>query len=225
MSPIITLEEHYVSRSAVKTSGSDELYAQFPPHIVDKLADLSNDRITDLEKGDVSLQIISHGPIEASPEICTAANDELAAAITKNPTRLAGFALLPMGEPELAAQELERCVTKLKFVGTLVDNHHEGQFYDAERFWPVFEKAQELDVPIYIHPTFASEEHFAHYKGNYDDGVALALSAFGWGWHSETGLHVLRLFASGLFDRYPRLKIVIGHVSLAQLTSPNRFNY
>lgn len=212
MSPIITLEEHFISPSVVKASGGDEVYAQFPPHIVSKLSDLGNERITDLDKGDVSLQILSHGPIEASSEVCTSANDELAAAISKNPTRLAGFALLPIGEPKAAASELSRCVTKLGFVGALIDNHYEGQFYDNEKFWPMFEKAQELDVPIYIHPTFASEELFPHYKGNYGEGVALALSAFGWGWHSETGLHVLRLFASGLFDRFPRLKIIIGHV-------------
>jgi len=87
-----------------------------------------------------------------------------------------------------------------------------GQFYDDERFWSVFEKAQELNVPIYIHPTFASDSMMEHYKGNYSDSVAIALSAFGWGWHSETGLHILRLFASGLFDRFPKLKIIIGHM-------------
>lgn len=212
MTPFITLEEHYISRSAVKKAGADGVYAMFPPHIVSKLADLGNERIADLEKGEVSLQVLSHGPIDASKDVCIVANDELAAAISKNPTRLAGFALVPVIDPKAAADELDRCVTKLGFLGALVDNHLDGQFYDDEKFWPIFEKAEELDVPIYIHPTFASEEMLRHYKGNYDDNIALALSAFGWGWHSETGLHVLRLFASGLFDRYPKLKIVIGHV-------------
>ncbi|KAH9222753.1 putative 2-amino-3-carboxymuconate-6-semialdehyde decarboxylase [Leptodontidium sp. 2 PMI_412] len=212
MTPFITLEEHYISRSAVKKAGADGVYAMFPPHIVSKLADLGNERIADLEKGEVSLQVLSHGPIDASKDVCIVVNDELAAAISKNPTRLAGFALLPVIDPKAAADELDRCVTKLGFLGALVDNHLDGQFYDDEKFWPIFEKAEELDVPIYIHPTFASEEMLRHYKGNYDDNIALALSAFGWGWHSETGLHVLRLFASGLFDRYPKLKIVIGHM-------------
>lgn len=128
MSPIITLEEHFISRSALKAAGANGDYEKFPPHIVAKLADL------DLGKGDVSLQIVSHGPLEASRKICRAANDELAAAIAKNPTRLAGFALLPVGEPHLAADELDRCVKNHGFVGTLVDNHHEGKFYDDERF-------------------------------------------------------------------------------------------
>ncbi|KAL2074602.1 hypothetical protein VTL71DRAFT_8380 [Oculimacula yallundae] len=212
MSPLITLEEHYISRSAIKQAGATELYTQFPPHIVTKLADLSNERIADLENGSVSLQVLSHGPIDASPSVCTLANDELAAAISQNPTRLAGFALLPMIDPQAAADELERCVNKLGFLGALVDNHLDGKFYDDEMFWPVFEKAEELDVPVYIHPTFASEEMMGLYRGNYDEKIALALSAFGWGWHSDTGLHVLKLFASGLFDRLPKLKIVIGHM-------------
>jgi len=69
-----------------------------------------------------------------------------------------------------------------------------------------------LDVPIYIHPIFAADSMMDHYKGNYDDLIATASSAYGWGWHSETGLHILKLFASGLFDRFPKLKIVIGHM-------------
>ena len=117
-----------------------------------------------------------------------------------------------MSKPLEAASELERCVRKHGFVGALVDNHVHGQFYNDERFWPIFEKAQGLDVAIYIHPSFASDIMLEHYKGNYDDKVALALSAFGWGWHSETVLHILRLFASGLFDLFPRLKILIGHM-------------
>lgn len=120
--------------------------------------------------------------------------------------------MLPMSEPTAAATELERCVRSLGFLGALVENHLDGKFCDDERFWPVFERAEQLDVPIYIHPTFASDSMLEHYKGNYDDSVALALSAYGWSWHAETGHHILRLFASGLFDRFPRLKIIIGHM-------------
>jgi predicted TIM-barrel fold metal-dependent hydrolase len=211
--PLITLEEHYVS-PAVRDANpaTRDLYELFPPHILSKLESLGDERIQDLDKGNVSLQVISHGPGDGSPSACSAANDGLAAAISKNPTRLAGFAILPMNEPGTAANELERCVKDHGFVGALVDNHLDGEFYDNKRFWPVFEKAEELDVAIYIHPTFASEEMMGYYKGNYDDSVAMALSAFGWAWHTETGLHILRLFASGLFDRFPKLKIVIGHM-------------
>ncbi|KAF7596846.1 hypothetical protein BBP40_012446 [Aspergillus hancockii] len=213
MLPLVTLEDHYASSKVCEAYPEiREQYANFPPHILKKLLSLGDDRVQDLDKGKVSLQVISHGPGNVSPPICSAANDDLASAITRHPTRLAGFAMLPMGEPAAAVQELERCVTELGFVGALVENHLEGHFYDDERFWPVFEKAQDLDVPIYIHPTLASDSMMEHYKGNYDDSVALALSAFGWAWHTETGLHILRLFASGLFDRFPKLKIIIGHM-------------
>jgi len=210
MFPLITLEEHYSSPKV--QAASEEDYKHFPPHLLSKLNCLGEERIQDLDKGNVSLQVISHGPGNIAAPVCSEANDDLARAISENPTRLAGFAMLPMREPAAAAQELERCVKELGFVGALIDNHLSGQFYDDERFWPVFEKAQELDVPIYIHPSFASDSMLEHYKGNYSDTVAMALSAFGWGWHSETGLHILKLFASGLFDRFPKLKIVIGHM-------------
>ncbi|KAF7622633.1 hypothetical protein AFLA_009958 [Aspergillus flavus NRRL3357] len=213
MPPFITLEEHYASPKVREASSeAREHYAYFPPAIMSKLESLGEERIQDLDKGNVSLQVISHGPGNLSPPLCSEVNNDLASAIARNATRLAGFAMLPMSEPAAAVAELERCVTELGFVGALVDNHLDGQFYDDERFWPIFEKAQQLDVPIYIHPTFASDSMMEHYKGNYSDSVALALSAFGWAWHAETGHHILRLFASGLFDRFPRLKIVIGHM-------------
>ncbi|EON97566.1 putative 2-amino-3-carboxymuconate-6-semialdehyde decarboxylase protein [Phaeoacremonium minimum UCRPA7] len=213
MLPLITLEEHFSSPKVLESSKSlGALYNNFPPFILSKLNSLGDERIQDLDRGHVTLQVVSHGPGEASPSVCTAANDDLAAAVSKNPTRLAGFAMLALSEPAAAARELKRCVQELGFVGALVENHARGHFYDDERFWPVFETAQELDVPIYIHPCFPPENMVDYYKGNYDDSVALTLSAFGWAWHSETGLHILRLFASGLFDRFPRLKIIIGHM-------------
>ena len=87
-----------------------------------------------------------------------------------------------------------------------------GRYYDDSFFWSVFERAQELDVPIYLHPTATHADLAALYQGNYSNEVAALLSMYGWGWHSETGLHILRLFASGLFDRFPNLKIVVGHM-------------
>ncbi|KIM99208.1 hypothetical protein OIDMADRAFT_127738 [Oidiodendron maius Zn] len=213
MLPLITLEEHYSSPKVLESSKHiGALYNNFPPHMLHKLNSLGDERIQDLDRGKVSLQVVSHGPGEAPPSVCTTANDDLAAAISKNPTRLAGFAMITMSQPAAAARELTRCVRELGFVGALVENHVDGQFYDDERFWPVFETAQDLDVPIYIHPCFPAENMVDYYKGNYDDSVAVALSAYGWSWHSETGLHILRLFASGLFDRLPRLKIIIGHM-------------
>ncbi|KAJ5609095.1 metal-dependent hydrolase [Penicillium herquei] len=211
MTPLITLEEHYVSPHTRAAQEHDE-FAAFPHDLVRKLNSLDEERVQDLDRGNVSLQIISHGPGDMPASICTAANDDLASAISKYPNRLAGFALLPVSNPTAAADELERCVRNLGFVGALVDTHINGEFYDDEKFWVMFEKAQELDVPIYIHPSWAADSAMDHYRGNYDESVAVALSAYGWGWHSDTALHILKLYASGLFDRFPTLKIIIGHM-------------
>lgn len=208
---IITLEEHYVSDDIRETIG-DAQYADFPKSVMERLINLGDKRLSDMDKGKVNLQIISHGPLDAGPGPCKKANDGLAAACKKSHGRLAGFAMLPMAEPDAAAQELERCVKELGFVGALIDNHLDGVFYDDPKFWPVFAKAEELDVPLYIHPTFAADEWMPHYRGNYPEKAAFMMSMAGFGWHSETALHVLRLWASGLFDKYPKVKIIIGHM-------------
>jgi len=210
--PFITLEEHYLSKKVPNDSKVREIWRKFPSSTVSKLESLGDERLQDLQNGSVSLQVLSHVPLDGSPSICAEINDDLALNISKSAGRLAGFAILPMEDPRAAANELSRCVKEHGFLGALIDTHLNGQFYDDERFWLIFEKAEELDVPIYIHPTFASDPMLEHYKGNYDDTVALALSAYGWGWHAETGHHILRLFASGLFDKFPKLKIIIGHM-------------
>jgi len=158
--------------------------------------------------------VISHNTVAglSSLDDCQKANDELFRGVQENKSRFAGFAMLPMHDPPAAVAELTRCIKELNFVGALVSNHVDGHYYDDESYWSIFERAQELDVPIYLHPTFPPKDMMSHYKGNFPDQVAFFLSSFGWGWHSDTGLHILRLFASGLFDRYPRLKIIIGHM-------------
>lgn len=209
--PLITLEEHYLSSQARSTVDGDD-FKDFPKSILDKLENLDDERIKDMDAGGVYLQIISHAPLDTTPNACRHANDELAAACKKSSSRLGAFALLPMGEPNAAADELKRCVKEKGFVGALLGSHFKGTFYDDSKFWPVFARAEELDVPIYFHPTFAADEWMDHYRGNFSERTANMLSTFGWGWHSETGLLVLRLWASGLFDRYPKLKVIIGHM-------------
>jgi len=212
MLPLISLEDHFISPT-VAAASKENNYAVFPEKIMAQLLSLSGPRIEEMDAGKVTLQVISHGPLNASAANCKIANDELAAGIAPHPTRLGAFAMLPMATPTLAAEELSRCVKDLHFRGALINNHLQGAFYEDPKFWPVFAKAQELDVPIYLHPTFATDEMLdASYRGNFSEGIAKVFSGRGWGWHSETGLHILRLWSSGLFDQYPRLKIVIGHM-------------
>ncbi|KAF5873568.1 putative 2-amino-3-carboxymuconate-6-semialdehyde decarboxylase protein [Botrytis fragariae] len=167
MLPLITLEEHFLSSAvlaAQQASGTPDPFAGFPVQITRKLKSLNDERINDMDDGNISLQILSHGPMDHAPlKLCQEINDELAAAVSKNPTRLKGFATLPMGSPVEAAQELNRCIDKLGFVGALIDNHLDGEFYDNEKFWSIFETASALDVPIYIHPNFTAEKDMSKY--------------------------------------------------------------
>ena len=206
---LIALEEHFDSG----LFPSDDLHENLPSHLHEKLRDLGDIRVKDLDNGRCNLQVLSHigGPTPVKE--CIASNDRLAAACKKYPDRFAGFANLSMQDPDAAVKELDRAVKDLGFVGALLNNHTEvGELYDDERFWPVFERAAELNVPIYIHPSYPADNMVEHYKGNFSLVARLMMATAGWGWHSETGLHILRLFGAGLFDRYPNLKIVIGHM-------------
>jgi predicted TIM-barrel fold metal-dependent hydrolase len=202
MLPLISLEEHYISDAVYKSPSIKKLGLDlFPPAISERLLSLGSRRIADMDAGAISVQVISHTPgVEPSSlEICIAANEELYRAVENNKSRYVGFAMLPMNDPPAAAAELERCVQELSFVGALVPNHAYGRYYDDEHFWPVFSTAQKLDVPIYLHPTSAAVEKRVDFDGNYPPEFAAVLSAYGWGWHSDTGLHFLKLYGAGSF--------------------------
>lgn len=211
MGPTVTLEEHYIA-PAVRAAYED--YPAFPNSVMRKLNSLDKERLEDMNKGGVTVQVISHAPTTQSitPSVCQQANDELSEAVKANKNRLAGFAILPMHEPEAAVKELERCITRYGFVGAMVNNHSNGRYYDDQFFWPIFAAAELLDVPIYIHPTFAPDSIKENYKGNYSDKVAYALSMNIYGWHAECGIHILRLYSSAFFDAHPKVKIIIGHM-------------
>ncbi|KAF2654808.1 amidohydrolase 2 [Lophiostoma macrostomum CBS 122681] len=214
----ITLEEHFTSQAFESSAAakSDPLSKYMPQQLLTQLADLTSTRIQNMDDNGVALQIVSHSPSATAPaSVIRASNDELSAAIQANPKRLAGFANLRMLDAADATAELERCVKDLGFLGALVDNHAAGNFYDGADFEAFWAKAVELDVPIYLHPTFPSDDmNAALYSGGALDGnaqAAMGLGAFVFGWHASTATTVLRLLASKLFDKHPTLKIVIGH--------------
>lgn len=141
------------------------------------------------------------------------ANDELAAQVAKRPDRFQAFAALPMQDPELAARELERCVKELGFKGALVNGYSQlnspdnAIYYDIKSYWDFWGTVEALDVPFYLHPREPSQ------RKAYEGHPWLIGPAYGFG--AETGLHALRLMGSGLFDRYPKLKIILGHLGEA----------
>jgi 2,3-dihydroxybenzoate decarboxylase len=132
-------------------------------------------------------------------------NDHLAQTIERHPTRFAGLAAIAPQDPHEAAKELERAVNTLGLSGGLINSHTQGEYLDDEKFWPIFEAAQALDVPIYIHPNSPSPQMVQPYLSRCLDAAILGFAA-------ETSLHVMRLIVAGVFDRFPRLKITLGHL-------------
>ncbi|KAH6623819.1 hypothetical protein F5144DRAFT_659165 [Chaetomium tenue] len=213
--PLLTLEEHFLSTPL--PPGLSTLYAaqlQHIPNMLAKATDLHTLRLHDMDAGGVALQIVSHAPGLSThgAAACRAANDQLAEAVRASGGRLAGFAAAPMGEPEEAVRELRRAVGELGFVGALVDNHCGGVFYEGGEYGVWWAAVEELGVPVYLHPSWPSEGMMGRYRGGFGEAAAVGMASSAFGWHGETALHVMRLFAAGLFDRRPGLKIVIGHM-------------
>jgi len=137
--------------------------------------------------------------------IAAKGNDDLALAVGAHPGRLAGFATLPLQDPAAAAHELERCVRQLDFKVAMVFGHVHGRYLDEDRFAPIWECAQDLDVPIYLHP-IGSYVMPHHYEGRPQ------LLGPVWNWTEETATHALRIIFGGVFDRYPSARLILGHM-------------
>lgn len=215
--PLVTLEEHFLAAAVANDAGSNDKYTEQLKHLPglsDKLTDLDSLRLQQMDVGKVSLQVISHCPGAKTAAQCVAANDQLAEAVRQRPDRFAGLAVFDVADPEHAAAELRRAVTKLGFRGALVDSHTaDGGYFDGPEYDVLWRTAVELDVSIYIHPTWASDEVMRTlYTGDaIPRAAAVSLSSSGFGWHSDVATHFLRLFAARVFDRFPKLKIILGH--------------
>ena len=128
-----------------------------------------------------------------------------------NRARFAGLGVLPTSAPEAAADELERMVTRVGLKGAMVNGLTNGRFMDERQFWPIFARAQALDVPIYLHPSLPSpvvaEAYYNDYARQYPELIGPV-----WGFTVETATQAIRMVLSGVFEEYPRLKIVLGHL-------------
>lgn len=218
---IITLEEHIITPDIVKTAPLPMMNAPAMQPINAKLLDVGEGRIADMDAAGISMQVLSVGP-NAMDKIDSAtanalardANDRMAAAVGAHPDRFAAFGTLALQEPDKAAAELERCVRQLGFKGTML-TAPDGQFLDHLRFTPIFEAATALDVPIYLHPAPPPKPVMDAYYSDLPGSTGVMLSTSGWGWHVDTGMQSLRLIITGVFDRFPKLKIIIGHMGEA----------
>ena len=180
--------------------------------VAERLQDLGARRIADMDATGIDVQILSlTSPgvriFDADKAVGLArdANDELAAAVAGRPDRYAGLAAIAPQNPAAAAAELERGVRNLGLKGAIVNSHTHGEYLDDPKFWDILASAEALDVPIYLHPNTPSN---AMIKPFIDRGLDGAVFGFA----VETGLHALRLVVSGAFDRFPKLKIVLGHL-------------
>jgi predicted TIM-barrel fold metal-dependent hydrolase len=215
----IALEEHFLAPGLAPPPGTGPL-AMWGPEIGEQLRDLGQARLASMDASGIDLQVISHVAPAAQSLAGAAgtarareANDRLAGAVAAHPDRFGGFATLPTADPVAAADELERAVTELGLAGAMINSTlgSGGAFLDEPRFGPLLERFERLDVPLYLHPAPPSAAlHEVLYRG-LPPAVAGRLATGAWGWHAEAGLHVLRMIATGVFDRYPGLRMIIGH--------------
>jgi predicted TIM-barrel fold metal-dependent hydrolase len=213
---VIALEEHYATTEFLRGPGT---WLASRPGIVEAASDLGDGRIAAMDEGGVDLAVLSlaaPGVEQLDPDeavrLARDCNDQLAAAVQRYPDRLAGFATLPTSAPDRAAEELERGVRQLGFLGAVINGHSRGRYLDDTFFEPVLARAAALQAPIYLHPTIPPAGVIESSYAGFAEPVTFALATVGWGWHINTATHALRMILGGVFDRHPSLQMIIGHM-------------
>ncbi len=216
----ITLEEHFVTEDFVKAT--DAYGAGTPSELQamkHKLLDLGTERLASMDEAEIDVQVLSLAALGVNKlapaeqtTVLHGVHDELAAAVKSHPDRLKAFATPGLKEPREAVREIERCVRELGFLGVMLDGTTEGKFLDAPEFFPVLEAIAELGVPLYLHPAPPPPQISDVYYAGLPGDVGHLLSIAGWGWHAENGLHTLRLIVSGVMERLPKLRVIVGHM-------------
>lgn len=211
----IALEEHFLSPGFEEywNTTTGDLPAVKREQALARLRDFGETRLQAMDRAGIARAVLGlAGPgVQAERDTATAirnaraANDFLAGEVDKRPDRYSGFAHLPMQDAKAAADELERCMHQLKFCGAMINGHTNGQYLDHPSLAPFWERAEALAAPIYLHPTdpVAPSAALEGHRG---------LRRATWEWTFETGSHALRLVFGGVFDRFPRVKLVLGHL-------------
>jgi uncharacterized protein len=220
----ITLEEHFASPGflagpgrgfieRLRNSGASGV------RIFEQLQEVGDTRVAEMDTAGIDVQVLSlnspgveQADVTEQVAIARESNDFVADVVKKNPKRFAGFAALPVAAPEQAADELDRRVRQQGFKGTLINGHSRSRYLDDKFFWPILERAEALNVPIYLHPTIPPKPVVDVLYGGFSPAVSWMFASPGWGWHIETSVHLIRMILGGVFDRYPKLQVVIGHL-------------
>ncbi len=187
------------------------------PGELEECLDVDDLRLKVMDEAGIDMQVLSFSSpgvegmdnADDATEMARKTNDELARIIKRHPTRYAGFATVACQDPPTAAKELERAIKELGLVGVKINSHVRGEYLDDPKFWVIFEKAEKLGVPVYLHPRAPSPDLIKPYLT-----YPILISAV-WGFAAETGLHAMRLICSGVFDKYPGLQVILGHMGEA----------
>lgn len=215
----VALEEHFVPRELAGTITNPGWPKANFDRVLDDLEDVER-RLELMDVGDIAVAVLSLGAnglqdvldAREASEMAQCANDALGAIVERFPDRFAGFAALPMLDPDAAAAELHRAVHKLGFCGALVNGYSSvgdlgvGRYYDDPAYEPLWLAVEDLDVPFYLHPRNPLPTQRRIYQGREE------LLGPTWAFAVETGTHALRLITSGLFDRHPRATVILGHL-------------
>ncbi len=215
---IIAVEEHFMHPTLSNHLGHA---AQQPDQIKKRLFDFSDIRIREMDSAGIDVQILSHQSPgsqrlknEVAIDACKNVNNALAQVISNHSDRFLGFAMLPTNLPIDAASELRRSVEELGFKGAMIHGLSAGKMVDEKYFWPIFAEAERLDAPIYLHPALPDKEVTARYYAPYDASHPM-LTRAAWGFGVEAGTQAIRMILSGVFDKHPNLKIILGHLGEA----------
>ena len=218
---IITLEEGYLTQSVLKLFGESSTSDEYTlktsaalagTDVIEAYLDLGEGRIAAMDEAEIDMQVLSFSApqiadVEVAIQVMTEANNEAAKAVKKYPSRFAAFAALPAVDPKAAVAEFERALTKLGFVGGFICGTVNGEFLDDKKYWPIFECAEAHNAPVYLHPYFPLPSLMQTYFRGREE-----LSAPVWGFMVDASCHFLRLLTSGVFDNFPKLKIILGHL-------------
>ncbi|MDD5680456.1 MAG: amidohydrolase family protein, partial [Candidatus Omnitrophica bacterium] len=218
---IIALEEGFFTQSLIDLGTSVPSWCKYSMQTsaeliggdVDKAyLDLGEGRIVAMDEAGIDMQVLSFSSgqipdVKKSIQIMSEANDEAAKAIRKYPSRFTAFAALPLTDPKAGLKEFERALDKLGFVGGFICGSINGEFLDDKKYWPILECAESHNVPIYLHPLFPLPSMLqTYFKGREE------LAGPEWGFMVDASCHFLRLLTAGVFDKFPKLTIILGHL-------------
>lgn len=211
----VVLEEHFVLNDPEHVDRWASMAPMLPRSIIERilpvLSDIGDRRLEAMAHAGVDMAVLSNvGSVQGvldptiAMRLARQANDVLAAAVQRHPTHFAGFATVPLQDPVAGAAELERAVRQLGMKGVMLFGATGGHYLDDPRYQPFWECLEELGCPLYLHAA---------------DAPVLPVGLVGrpelmgaWSWTAETATHALRMVMGGLFERYPKTRLLLGHM-------------